>query len=1309
MNFASVFRRFAFSLAALLGLGQFAELRAQTDEILFFGPITFERVPYYGGDFLRDLRFAVIDTRTTGDPRGFRIDIHLSTDGIFGNDDDMLFYIDGGVISPGEVVEFGPINVHIPGNFAGTYFFVAQVRWPTPELSNSRVYAPRDISRLTILPSTFPETTAVSVNPNTGFTGNNASDLPSMSRDGRYVVFASDASDLVPGDTNNVRDIFVRDTQTNEVTRVSVSSGGIQANGASDNPAISADGRYVVFQSNATNLVQGDTNGVTDIFLHDRATRLTTRVSTSSAGQQGNQASLLPSVSEGGRFVVFESGATNFSPLATNRVVQVYLKDTATGTLTLLSQANNAAGNLESNTARISADGRYVVFSTRASNLLPGDTNGFRDIVRAQNPILWGAAHLDAVSTPDPATGTSLAGNNGDSYHPALNRDGSVVVFASDASNLVIGDTNLVEGPGGVPTPSRFTDIFLRDFNTGALELISRTHTGESANERSEWPTLSDDGQIVAFETRATNLIYPTRTRSDGVQITNIYEDPIWRFSDTNNSADIYLVRRYLPDNSELRVERVSVNRFGQQTLFLLGAPDVPSSRRPALSADGRYIVFASDAANTAGLYHGATNIIHFDNNSARDVFLRDLNLDSFPPGTGRHPPQVTLITPVNGAQLAANFPITLSASATAGSGRILRVDFYVNGTLVGSDTTAPYTGTWLPPTTGTYNVQANVFDEFGLQGASNTAVVAVRDNVPALPDIAVAALSVVAQPYRRGADLPVTVTLVNAGTQPIVINDSSNIVVEVRLSVDRTIGNADDLVLGTLPLNTGIIAGGTLTLNGTFRVPNNAPLGSYYLAAIADSTKRLTEADETNNTTVTEAPVVRVTSNFAGYYSGGLGAGGTQGFVTLWVRDDGTAAFLGYNRTLGHPYHQVLLNVGNNGRFSFTDTISQASASGEVRADGSLAGSIAGVAFSGQRRPVAGAFTDAAGAYSGIVGSTGTAHALVSPDGHLSLIFSGSPTDGGTTSLLAGNSFSVSTLGGALTTGTIQTATRDIRGTYATPGQAATALDMVGDNSVAKRLVNLSTRARVGTGEDVMIAGFIIEGTEPLTVLIKAVGPSLRPHGISDPLENPHLALFRGQSKITENDNWIDSPDYAAINALPWRPGDLAESAILRTLAPGAYTAIVSGVGNTTGVALVEVFQVNPSAGSRLVNLSTRARVGTGDDVVIAGFIVDGIAPKKLLVRGIGPSLAQHQVAGVLANPRLRILPLGGGSVLGENDNWSFGPTAADVTGSGRAPANVLESALTIFLPPGAYTAILEGVDDGTGVGLVEIFEGQE
>ena len=242
-------------------------------------------------------------------------------------------------------------------------------------------------------------------------------------------------------------------------------------------------------------------------------------------------------------------------------------------------------------------------------------------------------------------------------------------------------------------------------------------------------------------------------------------------------------------------------------------------------------------------------------------------------------------------------------------------------------------------------------------------------------------------------------------------------------------------------------------------------------------------------------------------------------------------------------------------------------------------------------------------------------------------------------------------------------------------------------------------------------IGGFIITGSAPKPVLLRAIGPSLVGFGIpvGDVLADPVMELHGPGGFVTlTNNNWRDTQE-AEILATGIPPTDNLEAAIVATLSPGAYTAIVRGNGNTSGIALVEVYDLDQSATSKLANLSTRAFVSTGSDIVIAGFLLsNGDVDDRIVVRGIGPSLApgSFPASAVLANPTLELRD-GNGTLLISNNDWQDNPAqAAIITAAGLAPGNNLEAAIAATLPPGLYTALLAGQNDGTGIGVVEIYD---
>jgi hypothetical protein len=255
---------------------------------------------------------------------------------------------------------------------------------------------------------------------------------------------------------------------------------------------------------------------------------------------------------------------------------------------------------------------------------------------------------------------------------------------------------------------------------------------------------------------------------------------------------------------------------------------------------------------------------------------------------------------------------------------------------------------------------------------------------------------------------------------------------------------------------------------------------------------------------------------------------------------------------------------------------------------------------------------------------------------------------------------------------------------------------------------MNISTRARVETGDNVLIGGFIVTGRGGKKVVVRAIGPSLSQHGVTDALADTTLELHdRNGALLRFNDNWRDDPVQAAqIIASGLAPSSNLESAIVATLQPGNYTAVVRGKNSRQGVALAEVYDVDPAANSELANISGRSFVQTGDDVMIGGFIIgNNVGATNIVIRAIGPSLSQHGVSNFLADPTLELHD-GDGRLLASNDNWqSDSDQAARIRAANLAPSNPLESAIWASLAPGSYTVVVRGKSNGVGIGLAEIY----
>lgn len=383
-----------------------------------------------------------------------------------------------------------------------------------------------------------------------------------ISDDGRYVVFSSMATNLVMNDTNGVEDIFIHDRATGITERVSVNSTGQQANGTSVSPAISADGRFVTFVSMASNLVAGDTNDLPDTFVHDRQTGETTRVSVASDGTQGDAGSFMdaPPLSADGRYVAFGSYASNLVPegdVNGDGNPDVYVHDRLTHQTRRVSVASDGTqGNDWSWKPDISADGHITTFSSWSSNLVSGDTNSRLDVF---------VHDLQTGETSRASLSSSGEEGNGESQYSAISGDGRYVAFGSDASNLVPNDTN-----GQM-------DIFVRDRQTGQTTLASLASDGTQGDNGSIHADISGNGRHVLYDSIASNLVS----------------------GDTNDQMDLFLYARLTGITT--RVSTAADETEGND-----------SSRLPSIAADGCAMSFASFA----------TNLIPDDTNGSQDIFV---------------------------------------------------------------------------------------------------------------------------------------------------------------------------------------------------------------------------------------------------------------------------------------------------------------------------------------------------------------------------------------------------------------------------------------------------------------------------------------------------------------------------------------------------------------------------------------------------------------------------------------------------------------------------------------------------------------
>lgn len=534
-------------------------------------------------------------------------------------------------------------------------------------------------------------------------------------------------------------------------------------------------------------------------------------------------------------------------------------------------------------------------------------------------------------------------------------------------------------------------------------------------------------------------------------------------------------------------------------------------------------------------------------------------------------------------------------------------------------------------------------------------------------------------------------------------------------------------------------IAGAT---NATLAVSN----------AGADAAGQYSVTVSNANGSSTSNPVALTVHGIAHF--GTFGANG--GTFALFVASDHSGVFLGYAAATGTVLASRDVVVGADGHFSVTlpgPLISGPSASafgdasahpvaaltpgsgpssgtaytvdGTVALDGSVSGTVSGLSLTFAAPPAvtSGGTAAYAGFYqAGAVGTSATTDVIVGADGHAYMTEVANGTaDAGPATVSGAGTLSATLAGGTTATGTISGA--DTLSLTTTPVAGGSATTFAGANNEARtddeKLINISTRTQVGTGGNVLIAGFVVSGTQPKTVLIRAVGPTLAAFGIGNPLGAARLELFQGNTSLQVATDWSAGADAAAIADAAKRVGafDLPvgshDAALLVNLAPGSYTAVVTGVGGTTGVAMVEVYDATTGTiprAQRLINLSSRGVAGTGENVMTAGFAVHGSVPKRVLIRGIGPSLSQFGLSGFVSQPKVAVLA--GQTVVAQALGISATDQAQIATESAKVGAFPLlagsqDTALIVYLMPGLYTVQLSNAaGSASGVAMLEVYE---
>jgi len=649
-------------------------------------------------------------------------------------------------------------------------------------------------------------------------------------------------------------------------------------------------------------------------------------------------------------------------------------------------------------------------------------------------------------------------------------------------------------------------------------------------------------------------------------------------------------------------------------------------------------------------------------------------------------PPTVSITNPTPKESVVVNTPITISATGTAPNGNIEEIAFFVDQTVLATAIKYPYSVVWTPANLGTYTITAQVTDNLG-------------DKVTSSPAVSV---TVVPEP-------PPVISITSPSSGGIVTAGAGTTITVNASSPTGTIASVQIYANGIL---IGTVSSPPYTISWT---PQSA--GVYTLTAIT--------TDNSGETTTSTAVIVEaVTSN------GGLGNtvyfGQYQG-----LKDSGLFAFAIvdglYGAYIAHSSGAATattafysdLNVSAAGSFSGSSISGTASVTGVT---GTLTPSqdmfIGTVTQTGGNSVASGYYT---GSISGVAASQ--VAAIVGADGEIMVyVKSGSFADAGGSTVDSSGKFTIATAGNNTVVGTVDPATGFMTATLTGgPGGVIYAGRVSGGTFSDGVLRNLSTRGLVGSGANDMIAGFVVGGTTPKQLLVRAVGPTLAGLGVPGAIASTQLSIYSGSTLVDSNTGWSSSPtnETAVANAEAQSgafalPIGSADSALVASFAPGSYTALVAGTGTDTGVGLVEVYDLDTLqlfSSQKLVNVSTRGNVGTGADIMIGGFNISGAAPKRLLIRGAGPGLSMLGVTGTLSAPHLQLLN-NAGALIRENYSWQTGNdgallSAAEAATGAFAFANgSADSAILIVVPPGTYTVELSGAGGATGIALVEVYE---
>jgi hypothetical protein len=708
-----------------------------------------------------------------------------------------------------------------------------------------------------------------------------------------------------------------------------------------------------------------------------------------------------------------------------------------------------------------------------------------------------------------------------------------------------------------------------------------------------------------------------------------------------------------------------------------LGAADItaPYSATWTPGAPGTYslLAVATDSAGISSNSPGLSVVINANN-----------------------PPAVAITNPASGVTVNGGAIVNLAASATDSDGTIANVTFLANGNTVGTATASPYIVPWTPTAAGSYTVVAQAVDNSG--NVTNSTPITVNVSANQAPVVRLS------QPSNG--------SVVRTGTQTTIV---------------ATATDADGVIASVQFFANNVSVGAPVTAissQGGYRIKWTPQAeGIYRITAVALDNSGAATTSGTFTVMAISQSTGGADTVFTGTYQQGLGE---QGLFALIAVRGKSATFIGYTTTAGitRTFYFPSLTLDASGGFAVFDTVGRPIIQGST----SLSG-VSGTLDNGRMTfigvdtaffPATG--TVAAGAYSGSFNDrpNSAVAAIIGYDASI-FIFAGNGVQAAASGKVdATGSFNIVASVGGRFIGKADPATGFLSGTYSgTNGGAFIGASASGVSFSDGFLKNLSTRGTVGSGADMLIAGFVVGGTAPKQVLIRAVGPTLSGFGVTGALADPQLQILSGTSVVTTNDNWGGSPAIvsaaAGVGAFPL-PAASRDSAIIALLQPGAYTAQVSGVGGATGVALMEIYDVDnptPFSAQKIMNLATRGTVTPGQGLLVAGFAVTGNTTKKLLIRGVGPSLASVGISsGFLADPVLKLVKNSDNSIVRENDNWETGNDTSSVTdaaskvGAFNLVAGGKDSVILINLPPGGYSAQVSGAGNTSGIALIEVYE---